>query len=146
MTLQLKRSTGISHGFFAPALWHLSIPPNKDVVLFRVPQRGMECKGVFANANERAQTQTSADFRRSEKGPKTRANASKRRQREQTPILRFTPPFTHPPLRQPNARCEKKEHRACRQAKLLTWSCPLPLSPALATDQLTRNLFENLGQ
>ena len=35
---------------------------------------------MFANADERAQTQTNADFRLSEKGPKTQVNARKREQ------------------------------------------------------------------
>ena len=35
---------------------------------------------MFTNANERAQTQTNADLRLSDKGPETHVNASKREQ------------------------------------------------------------------
>ena len=61
--------------------------------------------GVIAIANERAQMQTNADFRRPEKGPEkkrwTRANASKR---EQTQNQRMTSPFVYRLLRQPKSR------------------------------------------
>ena len=56
--------------------------------------------GVFANANERAQTQTNADFRLSEKGPKTQVNARKREQTETNANKRksknYTPFYASP--------------------------------------------------
>ena len=61
---------------------------------------------AFANA----QTQTNADVRLSEKGPKTQVNVHKHEQtqatadkREQLQNQRITPPFTHPLLWQPNS-------------------------------------------
>ena len=69
------------------------------------------CLQTQTDASKRAQTQTNADFRLSEKGPKTQVNARKRaqtranaRKRPQTRTnaksKNFTP-FTHPLLRQP---------------------------------------------
>ena len=79
------------------------------------------CLQTRTNARKRKQTQTNADFRLSEKGPKTQVNAHKRAQtranadkREQTQNQRITPPFTHPLLRQPNSRLRRQEGTAIR--------------------------------
>ena len=68
--------------------------------------KGDVIKGVFTNANERAQTWTNADFRLSEKEPKTQVNAHKREQTQPSANIRkikelhalLRTPF----LRQPN--------------------------------------------
>ena len=46
--------------------------------------KGRVLKGVFANANERAQTHTNGDFRLPEMGPQRQTNARKREQTQTT--------------------------------------------------------------
>ena len=69
--------------------------------------KGSVMKGGVCKRNERAQTQTNADFRLSEKGPKTQVNASKRRQtRTNTKSKNYTP-FYASLLRQPKLSAKK---------------------------------------